>query len=223
MVERCKKHRNLKQRVKNKKKLKIKNKKPCGKSSNRPMRSYARSLRSQPLRMTDLKGMEKLQTKATLRKLRVAPRKVRLLIDLIRGMQVDEAVAQLEISKKDASRSVLKLLKSAIANAKHNHQLKEETLVIKIAYVDGGETLHRWTPRAMGRATPIRKRTSHITLILEGEVDEKAAKKVKKQDNKVEKNVRETKEEKKVEKKEDKKGDKDKTEEIHGEKVGGKK
>ncbi|OGH87289.1 MAG: 50S ribosomal protein L22 [Candidatus Magasanikbacteria bacterium RIFOXYA1_FULL_40_8] len=122
--------------------------------------------------------MDKLQTKATIKGLRVAPRKVRLLIDLIRGMQVDRAIEQLEISKKDAAREVLKLLKSAIANARHNHQLKTETLVIKIAFVDGGATLHRWTPRAMGRATPIRKRTAHVTLILEGEVDEKAVKKV---------------------------------------------
>ncbi|OGH60195.1 MAG: 50S ribosomal protein L22 [Candidatus Magasanikbacteria bacterium RIFCSPHIGHO2_01_FULL_33_34] len=121
--------------------------------------------------------MEKLQTKVTLRKLRVAPRKVRLLIDLIRGMQVNKAIAQLQISSKHSSEPVLKLLKSAIANAKHNHQIKPETLVIKVAFVDGGETLHRWTPKAMGRATPIRKRTSHITLVLEGEVDEKLAKK----------------------------------------------
>ncbi len=154
--------------------------------------------------------MEKLQTKATLRKLRVAPRKVRLLIDLIRGMQVDNAIAQLEISKKEAARPVLKLLKSAIANAQHNHGIKPETLVVKIAFVDGGTTLHRWVPKAMGRATPIRKRTSHITIVLEGEVDEKVAKKVK----------AEKKEEKKTKAKDDKKVEKkDKKEEIKGEKV----
>ena len=152
--------------------------------------------------------MEKLQTKATLRKLRVAPRKVRLLIDLIRGMQVDQAIAQLGVSKKDAARPVLKLLKSAIANAQHNHQLKPETLVIKIAFVDGGTTLHRWIPKAMGRATPIRKRTSHITLVLEGEVNEKEAKKAKAP----EKKVKEDKETKEVKKE-------TKTEEIKGEKV----
>lgn len=149
--------------------------------------------------------MEKLQTKATLRKLRVAPRKVRLLIDLIRGMQVDEAIAQLGISQKHSSAPVLKLLKSAIANAKHNHQLKQETLIIKTAFVDGGETLHRWMPKAMGRATPIRKRTSHITLVLEGDVDEKAVKKVKTKVTAKNK-VKETKTEEKVE-------------EIKGEKV----
>lgn len=133
--------------------------------------------------------MEKLQTKATLRRLRVAPRKVRLLIDLIRGMEVGKAIEQLQFSKKHAAKPVLKLLKSAIANAGHNHQIKPETLVIKTAYVDGGATLHRWIPRAMGRATPIRKRTSHITLILEGEVDEKLAKKVKAEAKKENKDV----------------------------------
>lgn len=158
--------------------------------------------------------MEKLQTKATLRKLRVAPRKVRLLIDLIRGMQTDKAIAQLTISNKDSARPVLKLLQSAIANAKHNHQLKSETLVIKTAFVDGGETLHRWIPKAMGRATPIRKRTSHITLILEGDVDEGAVKKAKEKATKKETNKKEkaTKVEKNLKQEE-------KIEEIRGEKV----
>ena len=113
--------------------------------------------------------MEKMQTTARLRSLRVAPRKVRLLVDLIRGMKVEDAINQLYFSTKSAAKPVLKLLKSAIANAKHNHNMNEETLVIKVAFVDGGKTLHRSTPRAMGRATPIRKRTSHITLVLEGE------------------------------------------------------
>lgn len=123
--------------------------------------------------------MEKVQTKAKLKSLRIAPRKVRLLIDLIRGMGVEQALDQLEVSKKIAAKPVAKLLKSAIANAITNHNLKKDSLFIVSAYVDGGATLHRWTQRAMGRATPIRKRTSHISLILEGAVDEKAAKKVK--------------------------------------------
>lgn len=112
--------------------------------------------------------MEKIQTTARLRSLRMAPRKVRLLVDLIRGKKVQDAINQLSFSTKIAAKDVLKLLKSGIANAKHNHGINEETLVIKTAFVDGGKTLHRSTPRAMGRATPIRKRTSHITLILEG-------------------------------------------------------
>lgn len=120
--------------------------------------------------------MEKMHTKASLRSLRIAPRKVRLLIDLIRGMNVENALVQLRFSKKDAAVPVRKLLESAIANAKHNHSMKGDSLVVKTAFVDGGPTLHRWKPRAMGRATPIRKRTSHITLVLEGEIDEKVVK-----------------------------------------------
>lgn len=113
--------------------------------------------------------MEKMQTTAKLRSLRMTPRKVRLLIDLIRGMKTQEAINQLNFSTKQAAKPVLKLLQSAIANAKHNHNMNEETLLIKTAFVDGGRTLHRSMPRAMGRATPIRKRTANITLVLEGE------------------------------------------------------
>jgi len=124
--------------------------------------------------------MEKMQTKVKLSSLRIAPRKVRLLIDLIRGMSVEKALHQLQFSKKDAAKPLIKLLNSGVANAKHNHEMKKETLVVKTAFVDGGPTLHRWTPRAMGRATPIRKRTSHITIILEGEAQKKKESKVKK-------------------------------------------
>ncbi len=124
----------------------------------------------------------KAQATAKLRHLRMTPRKVRLVIDLIRGMKVAEAMVQLDRLHKDAVRPVKKLLESGIANAKNNHNIKEETLVITSAFVDGGPTLHRWMPRAMGRASAIRKRTSHITLVLEGEVEEK--KKVKKKNEK---------------------------------------
>lgn len=129
-----------------------------------------------------------MQTKAILRSLRMGPRKVRLLVDLIRGMKVEKAINQLQFSKKTAAKPVLKLLNSAIANAEHNHGMNRDSLVIKTAFVDSGATLHRWTPRAMGRATPIRKRTAHITLILEG-VAEKAKAKVEKKVKKVSKKV----------------------------------
>ncbi len=127
--------------------------------------------------------MEKVTAVAKLRHLRIAPRKVRLVVSLIRGLKVADAVTQLELSKKTAGRSVLKLLNSAVANAKHNHSLKEETLIVKTAFVDEGVTLHRWMPRAMGRATPLRKRSSHITLILEGELEEKGRKARKEKQN----------------------------------------
>lgn len=114
----------------------------------------------------------KAQAIAKLRYLRTSPRKVRLLISLIRGLKVEEAIAQLENSQKDASRSVLKLLKSAVANAVHNDGLDENTLVVKTTFVDKGPMLKRWMPRAMGRASAIHKHTSHVTIILEGEVKE---------------------------------------------------
>lgn len=109
------------------------------------------------------------QTTAKLNNLRMTPRKVRLLVDLIKGMKATEAALQLEFSTKHASRPLLKLLRSAMANATHNHKMDVQSLVVTGAVVDAGQTLHRWMPRAMGRATPIRKRSSQITLTLTGE------------------------------------------------------
>ncbi|MBD3310919.1 MAG: 50S ribosomal protein L22 [Candidatus Magasanikbacteria bacterium] len=147
-----------------------------------------------------------MQTQAKLRFLRIGPRKVRLLADLIRGMKVEKAIEQLMFSKKDAAKPLLKLLNSAIANAEHNHEMKKDTLVIKKAFVDGGPVLKRWMPRAMGRATPIRKRTSHITIVLEGDAEEKKSKKDKKD---VKKDEKKEKQEKKSDKKKDKKVNKE--------------
>ncbi len=107
----------------------------------------------------------------------MAPRKVRLVIDVIRGMSVAEAEMRLTFLPKAAALPVLKLLRSAVANAEHNFKLSRETLFVKTVTADGGPVLHRWRARAMGRAAPIRKRTSHITLIVS---DEKPAPKGKK-------------------------------------------
>lgn len=107
-----------------------------------------------------------MEVKARLRYLRMSPRKVRLVIDMVRGLKVEQAVHQLEFSQKAASKPVLKLLKSAIANAEHNHRLETSTLKIVSITADGGPTLYRWMPRAHGRATPIRKRTTHVNLVL---------------------------------------------------------
>jgi large subunit ribosomal protein L22 len=96
----------------------------------------------------------------------MAPRKVRLVVDLVRGLPVAEAERRLTFLKKDASRPVLKLLQSAIANAEHNFNLDRATLVVKSIAADGGTTLKRFRPRAHGRAAPIRKRTTHITIVL---------------------------------------------------------
>jgi len=97
---------------------------------------------------------------------RTAPRKARLVIDHIRGKPVDQARAILASTPRAASRDVLKLLESAIANAENNHELVADELVVGQAFVDEGPTLKRYRPRALGRATRIRKRTSHMTITL---------------------------------------------------------
>ncbi len=89
------------------------------------------------------------------------------MTDLVKGMDIDKAEAQLRFVNKAAARPVLKLLQSAKANAEHNFKLETSGLFIKSIIVDGGPVLHRWRPRAFGRATPIRKRSSHVTLVLE--------------------------------------------------------
>ena len=103
------------------------------------------------------------QAKATARTVRIAPRKVRLVVDLIRGKQIGEAVAILRLTPKAASPVVEKVLKSAIANAEHNYELDVKNLVVSEVFVDEGPTLKRFRPRAQGRASAINKRTSHIT------------------------------------------------------------
>ena len=97
---------------------------------------------------------------------RTAPRKARLVIDHIRGKPVEQARAILVNTPRAASRDVLKLLDSAIANAENNHELVADELVVGQAVVDEGPTLKRFRPRALGRATRIRKRTSHMTITL---------------------------------------------------------
>lgn len=105
--------------------------------------------------------------KAKLKHLRISPRKVRLVAGLVRGMSAQKAVRQLRFSKKKAAEPVLKLLNSAISNAENNSQISSDTLYVSEIKVDEGPTLKRFIPRAMGRATSIFKRTSHITLRLD--------------------------------------------------------
>lgn len=108
-----------------------------------------------------------MESKATARYMRVSPRKVRLVVDTIRGKSVADAMATLDYTPKAAARTVRKVLKSAMANAETNHKAEavEELKVARIA-VDGGPTLKRFRARAMGRAARILKRTSHITIVL---------------------------------------------------------
>jgi large subunit ribosomal protein L22 len=111
---------------------------------------------------------------AKLKYLRIAPRKTRLVADLIRGKSVDEALALLSFTTKRAAKPIEKLLKSAIANAKHNFQLDPSKLYIAKITVDEGPKYKRWLPRARGQADEIQKKTSHITLVLEEQGKSKA-------------------------------------------------
>ena len=106
------------------------------------------------------------QAKATARTVRIASRKVRLVVDLIRGKKIGEAVAILRLTPKAASPVVEKVLKSAIANAEHNYEMDVENLFVSEVFVDEGPTMKRFRPRAQGRASAINKRTSHITLVV---------------------------------------------------------
>lgn len=110
-----------------------------------------------------------MEVKAQAKFIRISPRKVRLVLGVVRGLTVEAARQQLRFMNKGAAEPVLKLINSAVANAINNFGLAEETLKVKTIVADGGPILYRYRPRAMGRASPIRKRTSHITVVLEGQ------------------------------------------------------
>ena len=107
-----------------------------------------------------------VEVRAQAKYVRTAPRKARLVVDHIRGKSVDDAIAILTHSPRGASRDVLKLLRSCVANAENNHELGADELQVGRVFVDEGPTLKRYRPRALGRATRIRKRTSHMTITL---------------------------------------------------------
>jgi large subunit ribosomal protein L22 len=105
--------------------------------------------------------------KAVARFVRVAPQKARLVADLIRGKDVNSALVQVQISRRHAARVMEKVLRSAMANATQNHGVRDvDRLVVREAFVNEGPTMKRIQPRAMGRAFRIRKRSSHITVVL---------------------------------------------------------
>jgi len=104
---------------------------------------------------------------AIARYVRISSRKVKIVIDLIRGKSVKEAEAILQYTPKAATEPVLKLLKSAVANAENNLELNRDDLYVAEVYANQGPTLMRYRPRAHGRASRIRKRTSHITIVLD--------------------------------------------------------
>ena len=107
-----------------------------------------------------------LEAKAVLRYARISSRKVKIVADLIRGKQVDEALAIIKFTPKASSEVLEKLLKSAIANAENNHGMNRGNLVVSEIYANQGPTLKRIRPAAKGSAVRIRKRTSHVTIKL---------------------------------------------------------
>lgn len=126
-----------------------------------------------------------MEVKAKLSRLRMAPRKVRLVIDVVRGMEIEKAQHELQFMQKNAALPVLKLLNSAVANAVNNSKLDEKNLYIKKITANDGPVLKRWKPRAFGRATEILKRSSHIEIVLDEIKESKpATKDAKKKDTK---------------------------------------
>ena len=118
------------------------------------------------------KTEELVTVQARAKYVRTAPRKARLVVDHIRGKSAEEARAILTHTPRAAAEDVLKLLNSAIANAEANHELLPDELRVQAVFVDEGPTIKRYRPRAQGRATRIRKRTSHMTVVLTNEGSE---------------------------------------------------
>lgn len=110
-----------------------------------------------------------MKAHATLNYLRISPRKTRVVADVVRGMNAQEAVAQLSFNRRRASEPIRTLIASAIANAEHNHGLDPETLTVASITVNDGPTFKRFRPKGMGRAGLIERKTSHISVVLEGE------------------------------------------------------
>ena len=107
-----------------------------------------------------------MEAKATAKTVRIAPRKIRLVLDLVRGKDVEEAEAILKFMPNYGAEVAAKVLKSAVSNAVNNHQLAENRLYVKACYADEGQTMKRYRARAKGSAAPIMKRTSHVTFIV---------------------------------------------------------
>ena len=111
------------------------------------------------------------EARATLKFARISARKVKIVADLVRGKDVDEALAIMKFTPKASSEVLEKLLKSAIANAENNHEMKHENLYVAEIFANQGPTLKRIIPAAKGSAVRIRKRTSHITIVLKEKED----------------------------------------------------
>lgn len=105
-------------------------------------------------------------SRAVLRNVRIAPRKARLVVDLVRGKPVQYALDLLKVTNKRAAPIIYKMIQSAVANASDKSTVDVDRLIVSEGFVDGGSSMKRWLPRAQGRATPLVKRTSHITIKL---------------------------------------------------------
>jgi large subunit ribosomal protein L22 len=110
-----------------------------------------------------------METSAVAKFVRISPRKIRLIMDQVRGKKVDEALSMLSFAPQKGAPILKKLINSAIANAEQNSGVDVDALFVKRVYADEGPTLKRFRPRAQGRATRIRKRSSHLTVVLDEE------------------------------------------------------
>jgi large subunit ribosomal protein L22 len=117
-----------------------------------------------------------MKVKATLKNLRIAPRKTKLVVDLVKGLETKDALNQLDVTIKRSCNPIKTLLESAIANAENNFGLDKNNLYISDARAEAGPTLKRWMPKAFGRAGKILKRTSNITIVLEEVIEGKGRK-----------------------------------------------
>jgi ribosomal protein L22 len=153
-------------------------KKESGKAGPKKPGKKASAKKSEPKKATAKKEAAKTKeapkpapivVRASSRYVRVAPRKARLIADQVRGLQIDRARALLQFSPRGAAQDIGKLIESAAANAENNHDLVADEMRVSEITVDEGPTLRRFRPRALGRATPINKRTSHIAVALSPE------------------------------------------------------
>jgi ribosomal protein L22 len=143
-----------------------KEKKPAAKKPAAKKADKAEAKKPAPSRRRVRNPEELPVVRASAKYVRVAPRKARLIADQVRGMHIEQARALLQFSPRGAAEDIHKLINSAAANAENNHDLVGDEMRITTITVDEGPTLRRFRPRALGRATPINKRTSHITVAL---------------------------------------------------------
>jgi ribosomal protein L22 len=157
-----------KKEPKAKKEAKGKEKKPAAKKASQEKKPAAKktAAKKEPAKKASKAPTAPPVVKASARYVRIAPRKARLIADQVRGMHIESARALLQFSPRGAAHPIHKLINSAAANAENNHDLIGDEMRIASITVDEGPTLRRFRPRAMGRATPINKRTSHIRVAL---------------------------------------------------------